>query len=209
MENIKKEPPELMKRLTEVKVHSIGQDPVLKVDKSKLPEYTRTRHGYVPAIVVPTGKVSMQMYCEMLNLRRHNPFIYTAPFFAERYNVDMEHIEDLLDHFRAFQVYSPAEIPKSRVPWWAPKNVEEFLMEGFAPYHHAQIEMEEKLDEEGRKRQEEARLKRLEEQKVEAAKWFASQKEIADGGTSRKAIEGEVSPDLQEPDKKEETVNKK
>ena len=187
LEDIKKEPEELLQRLTEVKVHSKGVDPDFKKKGSKLPEVTRARPG-VETTVASKGKVTMKSYCEMLSSRHHNPFLYTPKYFADKYDVDIEHVKDLLDHFRSFQVYSPSEIPKSRVPWWRPKDVQDFLFHGYAPYHYAQIDAEEKEVEEGRRLIEETRRKELQRQKLEAAEWNAR---IGDGGSNgRIGVEG-------------------
>ena len=212
LEDIKKEPEELLQRLTEVKVHSKGVDPDFKKG-SKLPEVTRARSG-VETTVASKGKLTMKSYCEMLSSRHHNPFIYTPRYFADKYDVDIEHVKDLLDHFRSFQIYSPSEIPKSRVPWWKPKDVQDFLFHGYAPYHYAQIDAEEKEVEEGRRLQEEARRRELQRQKLEAAEWKAK---IADGGSDTTGIEsgqsnlqlGEKPVDVKTSQNETEATNKK
>lgn len=148
---------ELLKNLSRIRVVSTeikSDDNVKYRDENSqayrnLPRLTRSEPLPVYGIKQPDlnkitpGKVSLEVYIDILKNFRQDPDHKTPEFFASKYQVDAANIHDMLEHFRPFQIYDPKVYKRTEgVPWYTPGRINDFMGSYFAPYMMAKIEAE-------------------------------------------------------------------
>jgi hypothetical protein len=119
-EEIATNPAEHLEHLKSVKVTSEGAGESSKErQKDGLPHdrwaHPIPEYGHKETERVMPGRISIRQTIEMIDTRHKDKNTWTFDKLADKYEMDEKHVEMVLEHFKAFQLY---EKPKpDKLPW--------------------------------------------------------------------------------------------
>jgi len=113
-EKIKQKDSELSDRLKQVYVTSDEKPETDQGSSSRnrgLPQNRATvefsPYGYAEPKIIPEGKTTLQKALEFISKHQEDSLLWNAQVISDKYKVTVKDTEDVLEHFKAFEVYVP------------------------------------------------------------------------------------------------------
>ena len=95
---------------------SQGDNPVIQRKAENLPKDRKNfegfEYGYEEPAVIPKGRLTLRHALEILSKSQNDPEGFSVDKIAAEYSLKVEDVNDILEHFKLFSMFSPKKKPE-------------------------------------------------------------------------------------------------